>query len=188
MLLEDSDNGPIKPTAGKTLADFEAASDTSDTNLENSLKKSQATAAMPDDHPMKPYKVIDEVREFLDETGMEAEISSEIRDLEDEEGMMRLPAQENRRKKLKETFLNMGDPEPFEDDDFEMENDLVEDMNSLAHGELEHHREMRHYARLAAWEMPLLSSMLWVALPRRMLLMRIQNLRSHLSHRHSSNP
>lgn len=65
-----------------------------------------------------------------------------------------------RQKKLKNTFLNMGDPEPFEDEDFEVESDTFEDMSTLAHGELEHHREMRHYARLAAWEMPLLSSML----------------------------
>ena len=32
-----------------------------------------------------------------------------------------------------------------------------DDMTSLAHGELEQHREIRHYARIAAWEMPLLS-------------------------------
>ena len=51
----------------------------------------------------------------------------------------------------------MGEEEPFEEDD--MEDDLNVDLSSLAHGELEHHREMRHYARLAAWEMPLLASM-----------------------------
>lgn len=40
-----------------------------------------------------------------------------------------------------------------EDEDFE-----GDDISSLAHGELEQHREMREYARLAAWEMPLLNS------------------------------
>lgn len=70
----------------------------------------------------------------------------------------------SRTKKLKNTFLNMGDPEPFEDEDFEVESNTFEDIGTLAHGELEHHREMRHYARLAAWEMPLLSSMLRKAL------------------------
>jgi hypothetical protein len=35
-----------------------------------------------------------------------------------------------------------------------------DDISSLAHAELEQHREMREYARLAAWEMPLLSSKL----------------------------
>lgn len=34
-----------------------------------------------------------------------------------------------------------------------------DDISSLAHGELEQHREMREMARIAAWEMPLLSSM-----------------------------
>ncbi|PBP18619.1 37S ribosomal protein [Diplocarpon rosae] len=62
-----------------------------------------------------------------------------------------------RRKRLKETFMNMGEQEPWEDE-YTMEDD-DDDMNSLAHGELEQHRELRHYARLAAWEMPLLSKL-----------------------------
>ena len=41
-----------------------------------------------------------------------------------------------------------------EDDDFQ-----GDDITATAHGELEQHREMREYARIAAWEMPLLSSM-----------------------------
>ncbi|KAH7419910.1 putative 37S ribosomal protein S24, mitochondrial [Cadophora sp. MPI-SDFR-AT-0126] len=63
----------------------------------------------------------------------------------------------NRRKKLKETFMNMGEAEPWEDE-HTMEDD-DDDINSLAHGELEQHRELRHYARLVAWEMPLLSKL-----------------------------
>ena len=93
------------------------------------------------------------------------------------------PSEAPRKKKLKNTFLNMGDPEPFEDDDFEFEADTHEELSSLAHGELEHHREMRHYARLAAWEMPLLSSMLLLTRRRsEQLLMLTQNLRSHSFH------
>ena len=33
-----------------------------------------------------------------------------------------------------------------------------DDLNELGHAELEHHRELREYARIAVWEMPLLSS------------------------------
>jgi len=62
-----------------------------------------------------------------------------------------------RRKKLKQTFMNLGEAEPWEEEG--MLDDEHDDITSLAHGELEQHREMRHYARLAAWEMPLLSSM-----------------------------
>lgn len=69
------------------------------------------------------------------------------------------PDMARRKKKLKETFLNYGDPEPFEDGDFD--EDSHDDLPALAHGELEQHREWRHYARLAAWEMPLLTSMLF---------------------------
>lgn len=40
-----------------------------------------------------------------------------------------------------------------EDEDFE-----GDDITSIAHGELEQQRELREYARIAAWEMPMLSS------------------------------
>jgi len=50
-----------------------------------------------------------------------------------------------------------------EDDDFAQAADDDEwnndDISSYAHGDLEQHREAREYARLAAWELPLLSSM-----------------------------
>ncbi|KAL8694021.1 MAG: hypothetical protein Q9218_001259 [Villophora microphyllina] len=41
-----------------------------------------------------------------------------------------------------------------EDGDFE-----GNDITSIAHGELEQHREIREYARIAAWEMPMLSKL-----------------------------
>jgi hypothetical protein len=66
-------------------------------------------------------------------------------------------SQPTRKKRLKQTFMNLGDPEPWEQE--HMMPDDQDDMTPLGHGELERHREMRHYARLVAWEMPLLSSM-----------------------------
>ncbi|RKF53243.1 putative 37s ribosomal protein [Golovinomyces cichoracearum] len=57
-------------------------------------------------------------------------------------------------KRLKQTFMNMGESEPWEQEG--MLPDEEDDLTSLGHGELELHRELRHYARLAAWEMPLL--------------------------------
>lgn len=59
--------------------------------------------------------------------------------------------------RIKAGFMAMGEEDvqgTGEDDDFD-----GDDITSLAHGELEQHREMRQYARIAAWEMPLLSSM-----------------------------
>lgn len=59
--------------------------------------------------------------------------------------------------KIKEGLFAMGETDPQdtgEDGDFE-----GNDITSTAHGELEQHREMREYARIAAWEMPMLSSM-----------------------------
>jgi small subunit ribosomal protein S35 len=51
-----------------------------------------------------------------------------------------------------------------EDDEFAIVEDGDEEFNddeitSMAHAELELHREMREYARITAWDMPLLSSM-----------------------------
>ena len=60
-------------------------------------------------------------------------------------------------KKPKQTFMNLGEEIPFEDNDDSLDDE--DDISSLGHGELEQHRELRHYARLAAWEMPLLASM-----------------------------
>lgn len=59
--------------------------------------------------------------------------------------------------KIKGGLMAMGEEDEQgtgEDDDFQ-----GDDITSLGHGELEQHREMREYARIAAWEMPLLSSM-----------------------------
>ena len=59
--------------------------------------------------------------------------------------------------RIRPGFMAMGEEDEQgtgEDDEFE-----DDDITSLGHGELEQHREMREYARIAAWEMPLLSSM-----------------------------
>lgn len=68
------------------------------------------------------------------------------------------PFRETQLLRQKPGLLNQGEApgeEILEDPDFD-----EDDITSLAHGEMEQHREMRHYARLAAWEMPLLARML----------------------------
>lgn len=56
-------------------------------------------------------------------------------------------------KKQKAGLLNMNEKDFIEDPEFE-----EDDVTALAHGDLEQHREFREYARLMAWEMPLLTS------------------------------
>lgn len=56
-------------------------------------------------------------------------------------------------KRQKQGLLNMNEKDFIEDPVFE-----EDDVSALAHGELEQHREYRAYARLMAWEMPLLTS------------------------------
>lgn len=58
--------------------------------------------------------------------------------------------------RIKPGLMAMGEVE--EQDSGEDEEFEGDDITSLGHGELEQHREMREYARIAAWEMPLLSS------------------------------
>lgn len=58
--------------------------------------------------------------------------------------------------RIKPGLMSMGEEDEQDSgEDEEYEND---DLSSLGHGELEQHREMRHYARIMAWEMPLLNS------------------------------
>lgn len=66
------------------------------------------------------------------------------------------PRQQSTERRIKPGFFSMGELE--EQDTGEDEKFDNDDITSLGHGELEQHREMRHYARIAAWEMPLLSS------------------------------
>ena len=64
---------------------------------------------------------------------------------------------QNQFKRQAKTFLNIGEQDPVDGfRDYDESEDA--DLTVLGHGELERHREMRHYARLAAWEMPMLSS------------------------------
>lgn len=51
-------------------------------------------------------------------------------------------------------FWSEGEDEMGPDEDY-----YGDDLTSLGHGELEQHRELREYARLIAWELPLLNRM-----------------------------
>lgn len=67
------------------------------------------------------------------------------------------PKKAERKIKYKPTFLNLGEETPFDIDGLSDDDD---DITSLGYIELEQVREMRHYNRVAAWEMPLLASKL----------------------------
>jgi small subunit ribosomal protein S35 len=110
---------------------------------------------------MSKFTGLDVKARFKDEDEMKKELQQLLDDEIDIGPSMPIPDLPVRVKKMKETFLNMGEQEPFEDGGF-MEDD-EDDISTLAHREMEQHREWRHYARLAAWEMPLLSSTSMIA-------------------------
>ena len=104
----------------------------------------------------------DDMRADLEELmsrmkGVENELARELKnELGDDAGDTRNFV-EKQRPPRPGGLLDMGDEdEPDRADDEVFEGD---DMTSLGHGDLERHREMREYARIAAWDMPLLASM-----------------------------
>lgn len=85
------------------------------------------------------------------ESELQDAVSQAVQELAAEE-----PKLEFKIPKIKPGFLAMGEEDPQdigEDDEFE-----GDDITSTAHGQLEQHREIREYMRIAAWEMPMLSS------------------------------
>ena len=75
------------------------------------------------------------------------------------------PPPQRGKQQVSDSFHNYGEnndeDQPMELDDEGDEEDTSDDyenMTVLAHGELQQHQEIRHYARLAAWDLPLLSS------------------------------
>ena len=102
----------------------------------------------------------DDIDDFDMDEELKSDLKLDLRDTQRAFDNMRLQSRRARNKPRKdrftpEGFFNMNEPEDkFSDEEEEG------DISSLAHGEMEKHREMREYARLAAWEMPMLSSTL----------------------------
>jgi small subunit ribosomal protein S35 len=82
---------------------------------------------------------------------LEDQISAELEHLE----MAFPPAPVDRARKNDQGFFQMGEKEDIGPDEDDFQGD---DISSLGHAELEQTREIREYARLAGWEMPLLAS------------------------------
>ena len=90
-------------------------------------------------------------------SGVESELSAEVSQAAHSVAT-ELDEPDSIEKRFKPGFMSMGEEDELEQaEDDVWEND---DISSLAHGELEQHRELREYARITAWEMPLLSSKL----------------------------
>lgn len=101
----------------------------------------EVTARMLQDWNKLPPKMQGEFEKMRDEVGLEA-------------APLRRPMMAKR-----DSFWHDEECDPdlitdeIGEDDFE-----EDDMMALGHAKLEEHREFREYARLAVWEMPLLSS------------------------------
>lgn len=90
----------------------------------------------------------------ISSAGIESRVDPKVTD-----ALLSMPPDEpdDPSERVKLGLMSMGEVDEYESGEDELfEGD---DMSSIAHGELQQHRELREYARIAAWEMPLLSSM-----------------------------
>ncbi|KAI4726405.1 hypothetical protein E4T49_05909 [Aureobasidium sp. EXF-10728] len=83
---------------------------------------------------------------------LEDQIAAELEHLE----MIFPAAPAERAPRNNQGFFQMGEKEDIGPDDDDFQGD---DISSLGHAELEQTREIREYARLAGWEMPLLANL-----------------------------
>jgi small subunit ribosomal protein S35 len=98
-------------------------------------------------------RIIEEFKDPQVRAAAFAEIEKSVRDLEKEVGLRFEDVPDKSR----------GFWAEEEDDEFGLVEDADDDFHddeitSMAHAEVELHREIREYARIAAWDMPLLSS------------------------------
>ncbi|KAK4694112.1 small subunit ribosomal protein S35, partial [Lecanoromycetidae sp. Uapishka_2] len=97
-----------------------------------------------------------QLHDFMTSPEVESELQGAVSQLAYETSEQ-MPHTEVSIPRIKPGLMAMGEAEEQESgEDEEFEGD---DLTSLGHGELEQHREMREYARIAAWEMPLLSKL-----------------------------
>ncbi|KAG9599272.1 hypothetical protein KCU97_g3576, partial [Aureobasidium melanogenum] len=82
---------------------------------------------------------------------LEEQIAAELEHLD-----MTYPAGPVERAPRNQGFFQMGEKEDIGPDEDDFQGD---DISSLGHAELEQTREIREYARLAGWEMPLLANL-----------------------------
>lgn len=140
-----NDSAPRKPQRQPfkfSLSDLDA----DERSSYNSLPPDERQQWREEAQEMHDYMTRPEV-----ESALHGEVSRAVRETAQES-----PPQQSTQRRIKPGFFAMGELEAQDTgEDEEFDND---DITSLAHGELEQHREMRHYARIAAWEMPLLSS------------------------------
>ena len=106
----------------------------------------------------KMEEVAYKLDEYMTSPKVQSDINAEVAEASAElqAEKRRLESPPSFTEKIKPGLMAMGEVDPQdvgEDEEFE-----GDDISSLAHGELEQHREMREYARIAAWEMPLLTS------------------------------
>jgi small subunit ribosomal protein S35 len=97
-------------------------------------------------------RIVEEFNDPAKRAAAFAEIEKSVSSMEKETGL--------RFEDVREKRLGFWGEE--EDDEFALVEDADEafnddDITSMAHAELEVHREIREYARIAAWDMPLLS-------------------------------
>lgn len=119
------------------------------TLLRNALSRRSATTSTPRT-PAASDEQLEELTSYVDSAVSDRTLADDLRRA-DEFQPADAPLQ--REPKLVPGFFAMGEEgeDPGDDPEFD-----ADDISSLAHAELEQLREQREYARVMAWDMPLL--------------------------------
>ena len=142
--LKLSNDGPGELESGEATAKTEIAPEDSSRLLDKLLARIPSSAKAEVDHQS--------------DLNLDSLMKTEVDELPHDLKMtiQRMERDELTKKvREKRGFWNEGEPHMGEDEVFQ-----GDDLSSMGHGELEQHREIREYARYAAWEMPLLKK-LW---------------------------
>jgi small subunit ribosomal protein S35 len=143
---------PPRPAAGDDAQDFESEFDPNITNPGQFLKQLLRDDKITEDERQLATRMLEDWKKVSPK--QQSEIDALNQDILKEAAPLRRPAVAK-----KDSFWHDEECDPdlitdeIGEDDFE-----EDDMMALGHAKLEEHREFREYARLAVWEMPLLSS------------------------------
>lgn len=118
-------------------------------------ERSAYVSLSPEDRQQRQFEA-KQMHDFMTSPEVESDLQGSISQLAYETAE-ESPHVEMNIPRIKPGLMSMGEVE--EQDSGEDEEFESDDITSLGHGELEQHREMREYARIAAWEMPLLSKL-----------------------------
>ncbi|KAK8089205.1 hypothetical protein PG997_004166 [Apiospora hydei] len=167
-----SEDSPVEKAPAPAVQPNESAADNAELrkSLKNDVVPNEVQGLMAKHNPLKPSPSKSQraaearlLQTYEDQSDFTAEQKALFDDLETEIDQLDAAISEATavpKKMKKETFWGEDEEDPdMLVEDIDDEEPADDDIMSMAHGKLEEFREYREYARVAAWQMPLLSKL-----------------------------